>query len=103
MYVFDVPSTDLESLTVFARAADAVVVWGGDEAVRAARRLADPDTQVISWGHKLSFAYEQGPQGVPHPPDGSAPRAAQGDQLRPQFRLQLVEEALPATGPRKAL
>ena len=42
VYVFDVPSTDLESLTVFARAADAVVVWGGDEAVRAARRLADP-------------------------------------------------------------
>ena len=30
VYVFDVPSTDLESLTVFARAADAVVVWGGD-------------------------------------------------------------------------
>lgn len=56
--------TDLESLTVFARAADAVVVWGGDEAVRAARRLADPDTQVISWGHKLSFAYA-----VPDPPD----------------------------------
>lgn len=64
VYVFDVPSTDLESLTVFARAADAVVVWGGDEAVRAARRLADPDTQVISWGHKLSFAYA-----VPDPPD----------------------------------
>ena len=60
VYVFDVPSTDLESLTVFARAADAVVVWGGDEAVRAARRLADPDTQVISWGHKLSFAYVSG-------------------------------------------
>ena len=64
IYVFDVPSTDLESLTVFARAADAVVVWGGDEAVRAARRLADPDTQVISWGHKLSFAYA-----VPDPLD----------------------------------
>lgn len=64
VYVFDVPSTDLESLTVFARAADAVVVWGGDEAVRAARRLADPDTQVISWGHKLSFAYA-----VPDPLD----------------------------------
>lgn len=57
VYVFDVPSTDLESLTQFARIADGVVVWGGDEAVIAARRLAGPDTKLISWGHKLSFAY----------------------------------------------
>lgn len=57
VYVFDVPSTDLESLEAFAEVADGVVVWGGDEAVRAARRLAQPDTRVISWGHKLSFAY----------------------------------------------
>ena len=57
IYVFDTPSTDLASLEVFARAADAVVVWGGDEAVRSARQLAQPDTQIISWGHKLSFAY----------------------------------------------
>ena len=57
IYVFDVPSTDLESLTAFARAADGIVVWGGDEAVRAARQLAEPDTRIIPWGHKLSFAY----------------------------------------------
>lgn len=57
VYVFDVPSTDLESLTEFARVADGVVVWGGDEAVKAARQLASPDTRIIPWGHKLSFAY----------------------------------------------
>ena len=57
IYVFDVPSTDLESLTAFARVADGIVVWGGDEAVRAARQLAEPDTRIIPWGHKLSFAY----------------------------------------------
>lgn len=57
VYVFDVPSTDLETLAELARIADGVVVWGGDEAVRAARQLAAPDTQIISWGHKLSFAY----------------------------------------------
>lgn len=60
IYVFDVPSTDLESLTAFARIADGVVVWGGDEAVKAARALAGPDTKVIPWGHKLSFAYVTG-------------------------------------------
>ena len=57
VYVFDVPSTDLQSLERFAKIADAVVVWGGDEAVRAARALAGPDTALICWGHKLSFAY----------------------------------------------
>lgn len=60
VYVFDVPSTDLESLREFARVSDGVVVWGGDEAVRAARALAQPDTRIISWGHKLSFAYVSG-------------------------------------------
>ena len=57
VYVFDVPSTDLTSLKQFAAVADAVVVWGGDEAVSAARSLAPCNTRVISWGHKLSFAY----------------------------------------------
>lgn len=63
VYVFDVPSSDLDSLAAFARAADGVVVWGGDEAVRAARSLVQPDTRIIAWGHKLSFAYAE--PGVP--------------------------------------
>lgn len=57
VYVFDLPATDLGSLSICAAAADAVVVWGGDEAVAAARRLAPGNTRVIAWGHKLSFAY----------------------------------------------
>ena len=61
VYVFDVPSADLQSLERFAGVADGVVVWGGDEAVRAARALAGPDTRLICWGHKLSFAYAAPP------------------------------------------
>lgn len=57
IYVFDVPSTDTVALKKFAEIADAVVVWGGDEAVAAAKRLTDEKTRVISWGHKMSFAY----------------------------------------------
>ncbi len=57
IYVFDVPSTDFETLKMFAQIADGIVVWGGDEAVRAARNLADVNTKIIAWGHKLSFAY----------------------------------------------
>jgi hypothetical protein len=57
VYVFDVPSTEVETLKIFASIADGVVVWGGDVAVRAARDMSDVTTKVISWGHKLSFAY----------------------------------------------
>ena len=57
IYVFDVPSTDVETLKVFADIADGVVVWGGDEAVQAAKNMTDVRTKIIDWGHKLSFAY----------------------------------------------
>lgn len=57
IYVFDVPSTDIDTLRKFAEIADGIVVWGGDEAVKAARNMADITTKIISWGHKLSFAY----------------------------------------------
>lgn len=57
VYVFDVPSTETVTLKKFANIADAVVVWGGDEAVEAAKTMTDTKTKVISWGHKLSFAY----------------------------------------------
>ncbi len=57
IYVFDVPSTETYTLEKFADIADAIVVWGGDEAVKAARKMADIKTKIITWGHKLSFAY----------------------------------------------
>lgn len=60
VFVFDFPSRDVESLKKLAEAADAVVVWGGDEAVRAVRSLAGPEIRIIEWGHKLSFAYVSG-------------------------------------------
>lgn len=57
IYVFDVPSTELESIKKLASYSDAVIVWGGDAAVKAARDFADIKTKIIAWGHKLSFAY----------------------------------------------
>ncbi len=57
IYVFDVPSADVQTLKQFAQIADGIVVWGGDEAVQAARNMADTKTKIIAWGHKLSFAY----------------------------------------------
>ncbi|MDY0277756.1 MAG: acyl-CoA reductase [Acholeplasma sp.] len=57
IYVFDVPSTELDTLQTFANIADGVVVWGGDVAVKAAKQMASNTTKVIAWGHKLSFGY----------------------------------------------
>ena len=62
IYVFDTSSNDLTSLQTMAKCADAIVVWGGDTAIREVRKLATPNTRIIEWGHKISFAYvtEQG-------------------------------------------
>jgi len=57
VYVFDYSSKDILAMRKLATAADAIIVWGGDEAVSAVRKLADPNTKVIEWGHKISFAY----------------------------------------------
>lgn len=59
IYVFDVPSTETETLKKLANLCDGVVVWGGDAAVKAARNMVDINTKIIAWGHKLSFAYAE--------------------------------------------
>ncbi|MCL2034953.1 MAG: acyl-CoA reductase [Oscillospiraceae bacterium] len=57
VYVFDYSSKDIYAMNKLAKVADAIVIWGGDEAVKAVRSLADPNTKIIEWGHKISFAY----------------------------------------------
>ena len=57
VYIFDYSSKDLHAMRQLATVADAIIVWGGDEAVSAVRRFADPNTKIIEWGHKISFAY----------------------------------------------
>lgn len=57
---FDLPSGEREELRALAALADAVVVWGGDGAIQAARELAGPGCKLIEWGHRLSFAYVSG-------------------------------------------
>jgi len=57
IYVFDYSSQDVEELEFLASLADAVVIWGGDTAISAARAMAKPNTKIIEWGHKISFAY----------------------------------------------
>jgi len=57
IYVFDYSSHDLTHIMKLLSVADAVVVWGGDEAIAALRTMVKPNTKLIEWGHKVSFGY----------------------------------------------
>ena len=80
VFVFDFPSADTETLGRIAAVSDAVTVWGGDEAVSTARKLATPDTKLIEWGHKLSFAYVSGDVGI-SALEGAAKNICETEQL----------------------
>lgn len=57
IYVFDYSSNESDKLQRLMDTSDAAVVWGGDEAIKSVRRMAKPNTEIIEWGHKISFAY----------------------------------------------
>ncbi len=57
IYVFEISSKDIESIGTLIKLADAVVVWGGDEAISSIRKITPPNTKIIEWGHKISFCY----------------------------------------------
>ena len=57
IYVFDTPSSDLETILKLMKIVNAIVVWGSDEAIEAVRKNSPTNTKIIEWGHKLSFAY----------------------------------------------
>ncbi|MDR3278356.1 MAG: acyl-CoA reductase [Oscillospiraceae bacterium] len=81
IYVFDYSSRDIENLEKLISVSDAVAVWGGDEAVSALRRLVKPNTKLIEWGHKVSFAYVT-PRGVTEAAlSGLAEHIAETNQL----------------------
>lgn len=57
IYVFDYSSKDIEHIERLISVTDAVIVWGGKEAVCAFRKMIPPNIKLIEWGHKVSFAY----------------------------------------------
>lgn len=60
IYIFDTPSSDLETLKKLASLSDSIAVWGGEEAVAAVRQFAPSGCRIIEWGHKRGFAYISG-------------------------------------------
>ncbi|MGI5504932.1 acyl-CoA reductase [Lentzea sp. CA-135723] len=57
LVVLHFPSSRTDWTARMLGAADAVAVWGGEEAIAGVRELVRPGTRVIDWGPKLSFAY----------------------------------------------
>lgn len=57
IYVFDTPSEDIATMKTLADMSDGIVLWGGEAAEVAVRKMAPVGTKLIVWGHKLSFAY----------------------------------------------
>lgn len=64
LYAFDIPSGDTVSLKRLASLADGIVTWGGDGAIAAVRNMAPPGCKLMEWGHRLSFAYLSGWEGI---------------------------------------
>ncbi|NBH06072.1 acyl-CoA reductase [Amycolatopsis sp. SID8362] len=57
LIVLRFPSTRKDWLERVIKPADAVAVWGGEEALAGIAELVRPGTRMIDWGPKLSFAY----------------------------------------------
>lgn len=57
IYVFDIPSVEIESIKKLSLLSDATVVWGGEAVSKAAREFVDIHSSLIIWGHKISFSY----------------------------------------------
>ena len=81
IYVFELSSTETASIHALMNLAGAVVVWGGDEAVTAIRKIAPPNTRIIEWGHKLSFAYVTTAGAAPDKLEGLAHHVCMTNQL----------------------
>ncbi len=57
IYVFDIPSVEIDTIKQLSAICDATIVWGGDVAAKAAREFVDIHSSLIIWGHKISFSY----------------------------------------------
>ena len=64
LYAFDLSSRYTRTIRALANLADGIVAWGGDGAISAMRKLAPTGCKLIEWGHRLSFAYLSGWEGM---------------------------------------
>ncbi len=81
IYVFDLPSTDVESIKKMLAVSDAAAVWGSDFAVSGIRSISPSGLQLIEWGHRLSFACVTKKGETPQALEGIAKDICESEQL----------------------
>ena len=57
IYVLPISSREQGSLHDLFALADGIAIWGGEETVDAVKKQAPRGTEVIVWGHRISFSY----------------------------------------------
>lgn len=55
--VLAIPSSEQALLGQLFGCADVVSAWGGEKAIAAVRSMVPAHARLVSWGHKVSFAY----------------------------------------------
>lgn len=57
LFVLQISSKQKSTLQYIIDQADCVSAWGGEEAIRSIREMTPQGIPVVTWGHKISFAY----------------------------------------------
>ena len=57
IYMLRVSSKRKDIISEIIANADCVSVWGGEDAVSAIREMTPKGIPIVTWGHKISFAY----------------------------------------------
>jgi len=57
IYMFSISSSQKQYMKSIIDVADCVSAWGGEEAIKSITEMTPAGTPVVSWGHKISFAY----------------------------------------------
>lgn len=57
IYLLRISSRQKEIMQYILNRADCISAWGGEEVIAAIREMAPRGIPVVSWGHRISFAY----------------------------------------------
>lgn len=57
IHILEFSSSNKEFLRDIVSIADCVVVWGSDKALKSIKHLVSHNQKLVTWGHKISFAY----------------------------------------------
>ncbi|MDT2754631.1 acyl-CoA reductase [Enterococcus pseudoavium] len=57
LYIFPLSSKNKTAMGQLFACCDTIAVWGSENAVKGVKELAPAGIEIVSWGHRISFAY----------------------------------------------